>query len=503
MTSSREAFWEMNLGGGLFATEALRRFLPRERSGLTEYNPLLNSMPSWLPNRFHYGDPYRGIESGYARLPGSGYESIHPELAGMSYENYPLIYRYGILADVAPQSKEFRRLREQIYQTRGQGQTTPEIDAYMDRIDTQLNEKMTYQNFDPVHRMAVELPGAGMTQAAWQFGQKAVRKVAAPAEYMIPMGFRPFQKLMNNRDAIEQYEYERLYGTKMAFWDEPLRDWFRPAWNSAANMLGWRGKPEWREDADSINEYFDKIEFVKQMRLAEGAKYAGDMSEYRDRRFSASKTRYGINPQGDPMGIYMSLPDSEKKFFDAFSYAQGSERSRILQMVPGDQAHLYQSLWRRIDSGEQPYPGSDTQVADAYLNQRMHDIQGYFYNEPMPGTDWIGWHEDADLDDVKLRYVDSLGKDIHEYDMWHRQQRMLARKPYLEGSENFLLNGPVPGRDTIAEAAYHMMKPPNGRTPMELGVYNTASPTGTDGNFYYNDNRDGSVHAGYRRMMEY
>ena len=28
------------------------------------------------------------------------------------------------------------------------------------------------------------------------------------------------------------------------------------------------------------------------------------------------------------------------------------------------------------------------------------------------------WHEDVELSDVKLKYVDSLGKDIHEYDMW-------------------------------------------------------------------------------------
>ena len=204
------------------------------------------------------------------------------------------------------------------------------------------------------------------------------------------------------------------------------------------------------------------------------------------------------------MGIYMSLPDSEKKFFDAFAFAQGKDRQRILEMIPSDQVHLYQSLWRRIDSGEQPYPGSGTAVADAYLNQRMHDIGEYMYNEPMPGTDWIGWHEDADLDDIKLRYIDSLGKDIHEYDMWSKQQRMLSRKPYLQGSENFLFNGPVPGRDTLTEAMYHMASPVNNRAPLEFGVYNnSASNFGTHGSFYYNDDRSSQIRAQYLRSLEH
>jgi hypothetical protein len=223
MGSLREQFWELNLGGGLFTTEAIRRFLPRERGERKEYNPILNNMPSWMPSRFHRGDPYRKVELGYARMPGSGYEALHPELGGFSPENYPLIYRYEILGDVAPSSQEFRQTRERLYQARTSGQTSSEINAYMDRVDAQVNAKRI-QDFSPVDSNAVELPGSGLTQRAWAGMQTAVRKTAAPAEYMVPMGFRPFQKLMSDRGAIEQYEYERLYGSKVAFWDEPVRE---------------------------------------------------------------------------------------------------------------------------------------------------------------------------------------------------------------------------------------------------------------------------------------
>ena len=71
----------------------------------------------------------------------SGYEALHPELAGLTPENYPLIYRYEILGDLAPTSREFKRTRQQLYRARAEGQTSPEIDAYMDRVDAQINQE--------------------------------------------------------------------------------------------------------------------------------------------------------------------------------------------------------------------------------------------------------------------------------------------------------------------------------------------------------------------------
>jgi hypothetical protein len=501
MGSLREQFWELNLGGGLFTTEAIRRFLPSERGERQEYNPILNNMPSWMPSRFHYGDPYRKVELGYARMPGSGYEALHPELQGYSPENYPLIYRYEILADIASTSKEFLQTRERLYSMRASGQSTSEIDAYMDRIDAQVAAKRI-QQFGGLDDRAIELPGSGFTQRAFAGAQTAARKIAAPAEYMIPMGFRPFQKLMADRGAIEQYEYERLYGSKVAFWDEPIRDWFRPAFYSAANLLGWDGKPGWRKDADAIGGYFDRLEFVKQMTLAQQAQAMGNSRAANNFRYQASKTRFGVNPQGDPMGIYMSLPDSEKKFFDAFSFADPRDRARILEMIPEDQAHLYKTIWDRIDNEEFPYPGSGSSVSDMYLNSRMADIQQYTYNEPMPGTDWVGWHEDVDMSDVKLRYIENLGKDIHEYDMWHKQVRMLARKPYLEGSEKPFGSGIV-GRQSVQGHLYDMAREPNGRQPLELSAFQNGTSLGSTADFYYNDDRSGSINRMYRKYSEY
>jgi hypothetical protein len=69
-------------------------------------------MPSWLPGddymtNFKVGDPYVRIDDGYARLPGAGYEALHPELEGLNPEEYPDIHKLRILSDVAPYSREY------------------------------------------------------------------------------------------------------------------------------------------------------------------------------------------------------------------------------------------------------------------------------------------------------------------------------------------------------------------------------------------------------------
>lgn len=76
-----DMFWESNLGGlGGEFSEIMRRFIPRDKNKQREYNPIRNTMPTWLPGRNYFldllhGDPYR-IPYGEIRLPGAAYESI-------------------------------------------------------------------------------------------------------------------------------------------------------------------------------------------------------------------------------------------------------------------------------------------------------------------------------------------------------------------------------------------------------------------------------------------
>ena len=114
-------YYEKELGAGVGPslsgtehfgyTEPFRRFVQNETFS-PQANEIPNNAPSWLPGddyytNFHEGDPLTKVPEGYARLPGAGYEALHPELQSLDPEDYPDIHKMAILADVAPYSREY------------------------------------------------------------------------------------------------------------------------------------------------------------------------------------------------------------------------------------------------------------------------------------------------------------------------------------------------------------------------------------------------------------
>ncbi len=67
------------------------------------------------------------MPEGYARLPGAGYEALHPELKDVNPEDYPDIHKMAILADVAPYSREYHTFRQMVGK-QAQGNTELEIE---------------------------------------------------------------------------------------------------------------------------------------------------------------------------------------------------------------------------------------------------------------------------------------------------------------------------------------------------------------------------------------
>src|ERR1019366_5168112 len=114
-------YYEKELGAGVGPsmsgtehfgyTEPFRRFVQNETFS-PQANDIPNNAPSWLPGddyytNFHKGDQFTKVPEGYVRLPGAGYEALHPELEGMNPEDYPAIHKMAILADVALYSREY------------------------------------------------------------------------------------------------------------------------------------------------------------------------------------------------------------------------------------------------------------------------------------------------------------------------------------------------------------------------------------------------------------
>lgn len=111
MESFSRRFWDENYGGfGGSTMEIIRRFIPDFRRHKM-INPLMNNMPEWLPETYRFGDPFTNLARGEARLPGAGYEALnelHPDV----YGKYGAFDRFKILADIAPNSSEYKIWKE-------------------------------------------------------------------------------------------------------------------------------------------------------------------------------------------------------------------------------------------------------------------------------------------------------------------------------------------------------------------------------------------------------
>lgn len=80
-------FYDENLGGQFFMgygtsfSEIFRRVIPKQKGEV--YNPLPNDQPDWMQGskrKFGEGDPYSKLPLGEERLPGPGWEALHPNM---------------------------------------------------------------------------------------------------------------------------------------------------------------------------------------------------------------------------------------------------------------------------------------------------------------------------------------------------------------------------------------------------------------------------------------
>lgn len=128
--STARRYYERELGAGFLPSpdmeegfgysEPFRRFVQKEQP-TQQANEISNSFAdvNWIPGEDYYvnykkGDSYSKLEDGYARLPGKGYEAIHPELAGLDPNDYPDIHKLSILSDIAPYSREYQAVKGRI-----------------------------------------------------------------------------------------------------------------------------------------------------------------------------------------------------------------------------------------------------------------------------------------------------------------------------------------------------------------------------------------------------
>jgi hypothetical protein len=184
------------------------------------------------------------------------------------------------------------------------------------------------------------------------------------------------------------------------------------------------------------------------------------------------------------------MPQDERKYFDTFSRTTDpGERNRILEMIPGDERHLYESIWDRSDKGDPTlWAGASKANDNRYLAQQYMNMPQYLPEEAIPDESWIGFHEDVDLSDVRVRYLDNFGKDYHQFGIWDSQYRKAMSQSLLEGADQSLLSPHSLGNQNgqIKTDLFTQSKTPLGTS--QFSVFQTAN-TINNIRFNYDDNR--------------
>jgi len=490
-----KSFWNLEIGGAATLSEIPRRFLPKEREqARNRYNPIRNTMPSWLPEEFKRGDPYTSIQSGFARLPGAGFAALHPELKGIAPEDYPLFSRYQILANVAPYSDEYRKAKINVMSMRKKGQLTVEQAEEVETIEKQLAAQRIRRNYFIESKEQQEQPVIKRKlRDSYLHFIDMVKNISAPVEYLTFGGFRPSQKYLPVTSALSDYERYAIYGSETSFWDlsRSWRDYLGPAFYSTIKLLGYKGVPgELRERRD-IDEYFDKLKYYKYMKLHQEAKNNGNYEDAASYKKMASKTVYGVNPYAHPLSIYSALPQAEKDRFDGFlAIKDPKDRKRLLEILPDNQKQIFEVLWSRQDKEK----GRINVLSDS---EKMSELELYFSKKGLPREDFIGWNAEVDLNDVKLKYIKSLNYSIFDFGFWPNDEKLIERKPYLEGAEEYLVPQNRVYRNAVNKI-YNNLHIKHRSIIIEN--HGSMAPGKTVVNM--NDNREGEIRKQYRLWNE-
>ena len=459
---------DMNLGGMLGLTEAQRRFIPTSADSVyNRANPIKNNMPSWLPDHpdeffidFGSGNPYEKIENGELRLPGRGYESIHKELEGLNPEDYPDIFKFKILSDVALGSRQYynyKNIMERKFASDKMDESEKQIFIETKR---QTNERFVKKDFSE-YRTDEDLEGFSLVS---KIKSKLWEKVSHNAEQPLESltFFRPAGKFIHNRTAIEDYQISQLGGSDIAMWTRPYSHFIKPTINKSIQLLDESFIPEEVEEKRNINQYFEALEYSKWTRLARSSMNDGDMASAQKFMNKARSTTYGAAASDmkndiDITRAYISLDDNEKAYFANFSNNNSQEeREKIINMLPYKEGAIMSKIWARKDAISSDDPESsirdiidneNNQIIannkDAYAQyekdgaNKLMSFQEYLaeqesaqYIEQTTGTpsdSFIGWDPRINLDDVKLRTLMIGKEDVREFGFWGSNEERLKQ----------------------------------------------------------------------------
>ena len=466
---------ERNLGGMGPVGESLRRFIPTNAGSVEDnINPLRNLMPEWLPHDpdnywrdFSIGDPYASIERGYYRLPGEGYAELFPELKGLDPNDYPDIFKYKILSDVAMGSNEYYAYKDEMDRRDEADVLTDYERKIYDTVKNQELEKSVHKKFaEDLGDKDLNKAGMGNKFMA-ELWAGATRLAESPTESLT--FFRPAAKFLHQRTAVEDYIATQVEGSDIGMWTKPYAHFIKPFANKISPV---DIRPQETQEKEAINTYFDKLEYVKNRRLYKEAIKNEDPEAYRYKKnYQTTITgalTTGLDSDMEVTRAYVAMPANERAYFAAFSSeTEEKVRKQIVNITSVDIASLYSKIWERRDAmatssspeeqeerirgiaqqEEQEAISDNRSIYDRYQKsgdksstflEYLEDVKAEQYiNQAtgMPSDDFAGWDPRIDIKDIKLQTLTIGKEDVREFGFWDGDEERLKRLTAVQQEE--------------------------------------------------------------------
>jgi hypothetical protein len=237
---------------------------------------------------------------------------------------------------------------------------------------------------------------------------------------------------------MEHYKKFQIYSKEKADWGKPIEDFVMPYVNMAIGLVDDSYVPPEVKKRWDIEEYFDKLEYVKYNLLSQAAKQRGDEGLAQDFIQRSKGTMAGVDPYGDIGSIMKAIPKKERPYFESFVNAPESEREEILKVSPEYMKEIYEAQWSKKTGRSKiisdMFGGLEMQLgSNRGPATPVEELNEYFSKKHLPGQRWAGWHPSINLEDVKLKVVKSEAMDIHDFSLWESQERELKNKrvPYI------------------------------------------------------------------------
>jgi hypothetical protein len=346
----------------------------------------------------------------------------------------------------------------------------------------------------------------------WEATTHFANRMAQPIEHIMAFGAAPVNKLLPYRDVLEDYEAREMYGTEMKGWESPVSDWIAPALKTAArNYLGIEFESPRLAKKRDTEEYFDKLKYVKYRGLTQSALDQGNTPLAMQYENVASQTAIGSSGWVSKDNIGSTLGGRESLFAQGFASEINLKRQAdILEALPDYKKHLMEGYYLNQDleainraasagpmsttgmeyasdlltkKSSQGYEGE--QNADQVNTNRRREVENYFEHKTMPRVDWIGFNPAVDLEDVKLKYIQSEGMDYHDFGIYPSRASYMPRKPYLDEKSvqdinNLAISPALTSFADVAKAygqrgsiSYNIQGPSRTQSFIDLNVNNT------------------------------